>query len=153
MNFKTFVFTSIASLTLTACALTPKNEHNVVDQAPANPILQTIQNIDTVPESSLGNQAVLIKEAHDFCQIEFTGFYQMGKVTENWAFKGDQLLYATTTKTLYKKDSDPIDSSYENKNIASVTLVAFDIKTPEKIQNFIKLKSYFKKSELEQCHK
>ena len=149
---KIIVVTALLSL-LSGCTHLAQ-QANQPSQNLENPhILQVIKNINVLPETSLGNQATLIKEAEGFCQIEFTGLYQMGEVTENWAFKGNELISASTTKTIYAKPFSTENFSSQNTPITTVQSAPFDVTEPDKIQNFTKLKSYFQKTLLEQCHK
>lgn len=115
---------------------------------PSNsPILATISNLNVLPSATLGNTAVLIKDSQNFCTIEFTGFYDIGKVVEKWAFRNNQLLSASTTKIIYQNTdrNTAVKASQSNA-------VPFDITLPEKIENFHNLKNNFSKEVLQHCN-
>ena len=109
-------------------------------------VLATINQLDTYPIANKGNQAQLIKEAYGFCQIEFTGFYETGKIVENWAFKNNKLISASTTKFSYVQPLSAL-----NQQIAAVQSTPFNINEVENIKNFEKLKANFSKRVLNQC--
>lgn len=134
---------------LTACSHFPQNASNPSLDSKYQPILETVKNLETLPDTSLGNQALLIKEDYGFCQIEFTGFYQAGKIVENWAFSNNKLRSASTTKFRY---STPIEKLEDDATIASSSSVPFDVTKTETQSNFEKLKKNFSEQNLNHCN-
>lgn len=131
---------------LTAC------QHNINQSSPTqnSQTLETIENLNTFP-STEGNTAKLSKTSKG-CTVEFNGFYETGKATEYWTFKGKQLLSANTTIVHYangglsnpKNLNQPIEvASQQNK--------AFDIHDADTQKNFLKLLNNFKSRSLAQC--
>lgn len=133
---------------LTACSNFAQNANNLSVDFKYQPILETVKNLETLPDTSLGNQAVLIKEDYGFCQIEFTGFYQAGKVVENWAFNKNKLLSASTTQMRYTSNISDLE---QTTKIASVHSTPFNIQLTETLQNFEKLKKNFSDHALNRC--
>lgn len=158
MNAKIIISTILTTLALTACSTTPTNPNApiVLEQhkniSSESTTLEQIKNIETFPESSLGNQAILHKNLDGSCTIEFTGFYTTGKIIENWQFRGEEILNASSTKLIYTEKTS-LNSQNKTTNLKNPAIesLPFNIQNPEKIQNFIKLKSHFNPQKIEPC--
>lgn len=123
----TYILINITSVfSLTACSTTPTNPNSPV-------VLEQHKNISAEP-STKHNLARLIQQK-DNCVIEFTGNFEIGKATEHWIFKGDQLISAFSN----------VDAEVENKQ------TVFDPNDAEKLKNFAALQKNFKATNLEKC--
>lgn len=144
MNNYFLILSTLSILSLTACATS-----STMPIKPTSSLLENIDNIVVSPETSVGNQASLYKNLNGSCTIQFTGFYTTGKIIEDWQFQGEDILNATSTKVIYTEKSSQ-NHQFTDLNSTRESL-PFDIKNPEKIQNFIKLKSHFNAKKLESC--
>lgn len=126
MKIQTLLISLLTALSLSACSTTQTNPNAPI-------VVEQHKNISAEP-STKHNLARLIKQK-DNCMIEFTGNFETGKATENWIFKGDQLISAFSN----------IEADVEKKQ------TVFDPKDPEKIKNFQSLAKNFKTSNLERC--
>ena len=126
MKFQGSILISLAAFFVSACTTAPSNPNTPV-------VLEQHKNIPVEPKTK-HNLARLIKQK-DNCLIEFTGNFAIGKATEYWLFKNDQLISAFTK----------VDAQVEDQS------TVFDLQDLEKIKNFNALKNNFKASNLKQC--
>lgn len=127
MKVKTLIISSFTCLTFTACTHLPP-------QPQPSQLLEQVQNIQVLPETQ-SNQARLIKYKNT-CIIEFTGKLGTGQATEHWAFKGDQLLSAST---------------YVVAQDGTRQITHFDLHDPAKQANFMALKHNFQQEHIARC--
>lgn len=159
MQIKSSLLILTSSLMLMACATPTPSTPNLSTHNPSTSpqktpaVLATVQHLETYPDATQGNQAQLIKEDQGFCHIEFTGFYTLGKVVENWAFQNNTILSATSTKFIYSDQNlTETELQAQDLKIAQVKSHPFDITLPEKIKNFENLKQNFSQDVLKHCH-
>lgn len=150
--FLTSALLTVACTTPNTSVVNSTTQHPSKDSQHNPIVLATIQHLDTDPDTTQGNQAKLIKAHQDFCQIEFTGFYTLGKVVENWAFKNNTLISATTSKFTYRAPNlSETELQTQSPSIAKIESHTFDITLPEKIKNFENLKKHFNEDLLKHC--
>ena len=126
MNFKKIIFAGLASIALTACATLGTNQ-------PQLGLLETVQNIEVVPATE--NNTVRLIRFADNCLIEFEAQLDDSTATEQWYFKGDTLLSAST---LIQAQGDRATNR-------------FDLENPNTQQNFAMLKKHFSADHQKYC--
>lgn len=128
MKLKGFLITVLTSLSVMACSSNPPQN------VPELGVLEEVQNISVYP-STKENAAQLVK-LPDYCIIEFAGSLESGLANEKWQFKGNALMAASST--IIAKDG-------------SSTGEHFDLYDKQVQQNFLALKSHFKKQNIQRC--
>ena len=128
MKLKALLFTTFATLTLTACTTTPKIPELQTGA------LQEINNLDIHPTATK-SKATLIKFA-DRCSIEYTASSPTGKIAEQWAFKGNTVF--SGGGAVFAPDGTSKAAHY-------------DLTKQETLDKFTVLKNKFAKDALEQC--
>jgi len=98
--------------------------------------LEQVKNIGASPTTA-GNIAKLMKQDEN-CVIEFTGYFDGGKVVEHWTFNHSGLISASS-------------STQHTTLVSANTSTAFDIDDPAVQANFQKLQSNFSANHLAQC--
>lgn len=145
MKNTTLLIASLCSFGLTACQQIPISSTDANAQ-----VIEQVDYLQAFP-STEGNTAKLVKQKEG-CIIEFYGLYETGRATEQWTFKGNQLLSAHTTISHY---ADGGLANAENKGkdiqIASQQKNTFDIQDSKTQDNFKALIGNFKAASLAQC--
>ena len=131
MKFQTLCITALTALSFTACTLTPKKLPS--GELATAFVIEQHKDISAEPQTD-HNLARLIKQSEN-CDIEFTAYFQTGKATEHWLFKGDQLISAFSN----------VETETEKKQII------FDLNEEKSQSNFQALKKNFSKSKLDKC--
>lgn len=117
------------AFSLAACQSTPQKPQNELG------VLEKVENLDVYPETN-SNSAQLVKFPNH-CIIEFAASMDAGLANEKWQFKGNQLMSATSTIIAENGTS---------------TGEVFDLYDPIKQDNFLALKSHFKKQNIAACN-
>lgn len=142
---------SLALLAFTGCQNTAINTvasattgaKTTTAQHPSYPILiAEVNNLSTEPDAKR-NSAKLMQE-HQFCLIEFTGYFPKAKVTEHWAMVNTAPVSASVTIEHFSDDALTLALSSESSPL--------DHSTSEQQQNFSKLLNYFKAEDIARCN-
>lgn len=145
MNVKMILLTAASCVAIAACHHSPVHHKEQDGQ-----LVQKVENLQAVPTSD-SNDAKLYQLDHG-CAIEFTGFYETGKATETWTFKGNQLLSAKSVISTYVNNGlNSSDNFDQTLKIASEQQKNFDIHDADIQKNFKSLLGYFKNDELQKC--
>lgn len=128
MNVHGVLIITVTALGLAACSTTAKKS------IPELGVLEKVENLEVYPETN-SNSAQLVKFPNH-CIIEFAATMDAGLANEKWQFKGNQLMSATSTIIAENGTS---------------TGEAFDLYDPVKQDNFLALKSHFKKQNMAAC--
>lgn len=128
MKLNAWLMTVLTSLSVMACSSNPPLD------VPEFGVLEEVQNINVYPSTN-ENAAQLVKLS-DYCIIEFAGSLESGLANEKWQFKGNALMAASST--MIAEDG-------------SSTGESFDLYDKQVQQNFLALKSHFKKQHMQRC--
>lgn len=128
MNLQGLLIVTLTTLILGACTTTAQKN------IPTVGVLETVENLIVYPDTK-SNSAQLVKFPN-YCIIEFAALLEAGLANEKWQFKGNTLMAASSTIIAHDGSS---------------TGEAFDLYDKEKQNNFLALKSNFKKQHIHAC--